>query len=153
MCIMYDVGTGQYRRPAFTIASYLAITISCLLSNPLFGVHQDKYIHLLNVRDGGNLGSRNSLSSPNLTDWQYHHPYQESKRNLTSTSYYRPYFLEHCGQYHLPSGGTKMPTHSKWNHSRRQPGASQPIISLTCKNVNEACSNSQGVTSSWGHWQ
>ena len=43
----------------------------------------------------------------------------------------------HSGQYHWPLGGTMMPTHSKWNHSSRQSGASQPIIS---------------DTSSWGHW-
>merc|ERR1712210_272684 len=49
-------------------------------------------------------------------------------QNLAQNMLYR---FEHSGQYHFPSGGTMMPTHSKWNHSTGQSDASQPIISLT----------------------
>lgn len=42
-----------------------------------------------------------------------------------------PCFFLQSGQYHLPLGGTIMPTHSKWNHSMRQSSPSQAIISDT----------------------
>lgn len=42
-----------------------------------------------------------------------------------------PCFFLQSGQYHLPLGGTIIPTHSKWNHSMRQSSPSQAIISDT----------------------
>lgn len=42
-----------------------------------------------------------------------------------------PCFFRQSGQYHLPLGGTIIPTHSKWNHSMRQSSPSQAIISDT----------------------
>lgn len=42
-----------------------------------------------------------------------------------------PCFFLQSGQYHLPLGGTIIPTHSKWNHSIRQSSPSQAIISDT----------------------
>lgn len=54
--------------------------------------------------------------------------YQSQYSSLFCTM---PCFIRQSGQYHLPLGGTIIPTHSKWNHSIRQSSPSQAIISET----------------------
>lgn len=67
--------------------------------------------------------SRSSSSSSRLSSH-----YQSQYSSLFCTM---PCFFRQSGQYHLPLGGTIIPTHSKWNHSMRQSSPSQAIISDT----------------------